>query len=188
MATTIDQASKEAAEAIVHGSKGSHAIMIVLMVYVLRECVSVYIYIPLKKKKLDSYPPIPSPSFHYSFIFHFFFLGEEESMVLSVVLNPDGTRSEVHWRHEDVSNQLGGRITFVGAVPSLNVFIVARRDDDEVMSLGENPYCFDREVFMTPVVRGPLVFLATDDDGEPIDVDSRALATHWIDKWARNVK
>lgn len=106
-------------------------------------------------------------------------------MVLSVLLNPNGTRSQVHWRHEEVSNQLGGRITFVGAIPSLNVFIVARREDDEVMSLCENPYCLDKEVFMTPSVRGPMVFLATDDEGEPIDVDVHALVTDWIDKWTR---
>lgn len=93
-------------------------------------------------------------------------------MVRSVVLRPCGARETVEWAHEEVSQRLGGSITFVGAVPELHVFAVGLSECGEV-----NRHCVDERIFLQLPVHGPVVFVATDDDGEPMDVDVEGLAS-----------
>ena len=89
-------------------------------------------------------------------------------MVESLLLYPDGVNEVVNWQHEKVSSNLGGAVTFVGAIPELKVFVVALQESS---SYEVNSFCKDSDIFMELPVRGPVLFVATDREGEPICVN-----------------
>jgi hypothetical protein len=91
---------------------------------------------------------------------------------LSLFASCDGDEEEVRWDHEEVSCKMGGSVTFVGAIDDLHVFAVALSESDHEKT---NPLCNNADVFMALPVRGPVVFVATDDDGNPMDVDVHLL-------------
>lgn len=96
-------------------------------------------------------------------------------MPRSWLLTVDGKHEVVDWAHEEVSAMMGGTITFVGAIDDLQVFVLALTYSDK---LYVNPFCTDCDVFMHLPVRGPVIFIATDKDGDPIDVDVEAVKSH----------
>ena len=79
----------------------------------------------------------------------------------------------------DVALKLDGSIEFVGAIPSLDVFIVARVPDESDDTYGRgmppkatiNTIYRSHEQFFHEIPYGPIVFIASDMNGEEIDVD-----------------
>ena len=100
------------------------------------------------------------------------FFEDVYKMVKSLLLRPDGTDEVVDWPHEKVALNMGGSITFVGAVNELHVFAVALLDstDHEL-----NSHCSCPNIFMNLPIKGPVLFVATDDEGEPMCVDVEKL-------------
>ena len=94
-------------------------------------------------------------------------------MVCCVLLHTDGKHEVVAWGHEGVHLHMGGPVTFVGGIPELQVFAVALRTPPDGTVV--NTYCNDATVFMDLPIRGSVLFVSTDDDGEPIDVRVDAL-------------
>lgn len=97
-------------------------------------------------------------------------------MSISLHVTPDGKQNVVQWDHRDLANRLGGSITFVGAVESCNVVVVGLVDASgfEVNEFAAlHPDVFMKEAMP---VRGPIVFVGSDDDGEEMDVDIDGLA------------
>lgn len=88
-----------------------------------------------------------------------------------------GKTESVHWPHESVCSEMGGMITFVGAIDDLHVFALALAASEE---LPVNTRCTDCNVFLQLPVRGPVLFIATDDAGEPMDVDVEAIESHLL--------
>ena len=77
----------------------------------------------------------------------------------------------MRWSHRDLARKLGGAITFVGAVPTCNVFVVglaATHEYEENAFAASHPEVMMPE--MTPV-RGPIVLVGSGDDGDETDVD-----------------
>lgn len=66
---------------------------------------------------------------------------------------------------------MGGPITFVGAIPDLQVFALARRSNEEE---DLNPFCENPQIYMQ-TVKGCVLFVATDESGDPIDVNVEML-------------
>lgn len=94
-------------------------------------------------------------------------------MSLSLVLKADGSWKTCVVDHRAVSSMLGGPITFVGGIPSLNVFAVAlQQPPDDV----NHKCCTDD--FMDLPVKGPVAFIATDSEGQPMHVDVEGLLRH----------
>lgn len=103
-------------------------------------------------------------------------------MSLCLIVPPAAPPYSVRWSQKEVSERMHdgvrtGRITFIGAVPALNVFAVACEE-----GVGEpNPVVDgrNRERFFVDApreVRGDVVFIGSDDDGDECDVDVAALA------------
>lgn len=65
----------------------------------------------------------------------------------------------------------GASLSMVGAVDEVGVFAVGLRD---AAHLPSNPLCTDPARFDVPV-RGPVLFVATDREGEQMRVDKAAL-------------
>jgi hypothetical protein len=92
-------------------------------------------------------------------------------MTVCILCPPDAAPAIVHWRHREVASNLGGSVGFVGALPDLNVFIVAR------VPCTDCPHkLYDTHArHFHEVPRGTLVFIASDRRGREIDVDAEAL-------------
>ena len=99
-------------------------------------------------------------------------------MPRSWLLPVDGKAEIVDWPHEKVCEKMGGMITFVGGIDALQVFALALQTPDSTMQT--NPWCTDREVFLELPVHGPVLFIATDEAGEPMDVDADAVQSHLL--------
>ena len=90
-----------------------------------------------------------------------------------IVVHPDGRMETVMWEQRAVARHLGGSVTFVGGIEELQIVFVALAftpPSEEPI----NPFFVDhRERFFpcTPPMHGSMVMIASDDDGEPIDVD-----------------
>lgn len=93
-------------------------------------------------------------------------------MPVCVIVSDTDEWATFNIRHQSVSQHLGGPVTFVGAVPTLHVFAVGLVD---TAGCNENFACQDGDIFMELPVHGPVMFIATDDYGEPMDVDVDAL-------------
>lgn len=88
-----------------------------------------------------------------------------------LLVQPDGTATRVTARQRDAHAVLGGPVTLAGAVDELGVFAVALRDAN---ALPPNPWCTDPARFDLPV-RGPVLFVCTEADGEEGSVDEPCL-------------
>ena len=101
-------------------------------------------------------------------------------MSVCLLVHADGARERVVWDQRAVATHLGGAITFVGALHDLHVVVVGLADapaDLDVNALARtHPHLFHEAD-----VRGPVVFVGSDDDGEEMDVDVDALcgALRW---------
>ena len=93
-------------------------------------------------------------------------------MSVCLLVHTDGTRERVKWQQSAVAAHLGGAVTFVGALDDLSVFLVGVADaTDDVNALARtHPW-----LFLEPNVRGPVVFIASDPDGDEMDVDVLSL-------------
>ena len=87
----------------------------------------------------------------------------------------DGTRiARINVPQERVYAHLGGPVTFVGAIPSLNAIIVARADAPD-MPVHACMATRARECFFDgAVVRGDIAVIASGENGEEEDLDVRA--------------
>ena len=98
-------------------------------------------------------------------------------MPKSWLVTATGRAEVVQWPHESVCSEMGGMITFVGAIDDLHVFALALAASTE---LPVNTLCTDCNVFLQLPVRGPVLFIATDDAGEPMDVDVEAIESRLL--------
>ena len=93
--------------------------------------------------------------------------------VQSLWIKPNGCSEVVDWPHEQVSQRMGGPITFVGGIDDLHVFIVGLVEPRSPEDLEE--WSVDERIFMKGTMKGPVLCVATNDNGDPIDVDVEAL-------------
>jgi hypothetical protein len=106
-----------------------------------------------------------------------FFREVDKKMVQSLLLYPDGKNEVVDWPHEKVALKMGGPITFVGAINELHVFVVALADSTGCET---NMHCKCPNIFMELPVNGPVLFVATDDDGEPMCVNAEEVKKKFL--------
>lgn len=92
-------------------------------------------------------------------------------MPVCFLVYPCGECVEVVWDHEEAASHMGGPITFVGAIPDLQIFALARRCNEEE---DLNPFCKNPQIYMQ-AVKGCVLFVATDELGDPIDVNVEML-------------
>ena len=88
-----------------------------------------------------------------------------------VLVHADGAVEDVHLWQRDASARLGGAVTFVGAVTEARAFAVGLRD---AAHLPVNVACTDPARFEAPV-RGSVLFVGTDDEGEEVPVERKVL-------------
>ena len=88
-----------------------------------------------------------------------------------VLVHATGAVEVLCLHQRDVSARLGGAVTFVGAVTEAQAFAVGLRD---AAHLPVNVACTDPARFDTPV-RGPVLFVGTDDEGEETSVERAVL-------------
>lgn len=95
-------------------------------------------------------------------------------MSVCLLVHPCGRREQVVWEQRAVSANLGGAVTFVGALDDLCVVIVGVAD---AAALEPNALAHTHPWLFLDCsdVRGPVVFVASDDKGDEMDVDVRAL-------------
>ena len=93
-------------------------------------------------------------------------------MSVCVLVHTDGTRECVKWPQTSVAAHLGGAVTFVGAMNDLQVFLVGVADSTEDVNALARTHPW---LFLERDVRGPVVFIASDPDGDEMDVDVPAL-------------
>ena len=87
-----------------------------------------------------------------------------------------GTIKHISANQDDVHKILGGKITFVGAIPEFNAFVVAARDSNEQVHAWNED---DRVIASkSHTVRGSILIGASDEDGNETDLD-----THGVCKW-----
>ena len=97
----------------------------------------------------------------------------------------DGTLTSVRLDQRKVSKELGGGpIGFVGAIPDLQVFIVARVFEDVDVETGNDAGKVNRAYVTHPqyfheVPRGPVVFVGSDDAGDEMDVEESKFRSVW---------
>lgn len=86
-----------------------------------------------------------------------------------LLVRADGRCETKNEGQRTVHTHLGGPVTFIGAIPSLNAVILGRRDSENlpVHSWGA------RNLFFEEVrnVCGDIAIVASDDDGEEVDLD-----------------
>ena len=92
-----------------------------------------------------------------------------------MLVSEDGASSIVHVAQRDARRVLEDEgVTLVGAIDELNVFAVAKQNRSH---LSVNVVCSDAARFHDLPLRGPILFVATDDRGEEVDVDIVKLKT-----------
>ena len=97
---------------------------------------------------------------------------EVTHMPRCLVAHTDGRLEEVFTTQANATHILGGSVSLVGAFDEIRVFAVARKDAD---ALAPNCLCIHKDRFHDLPLRGPVLFVATGDEGEEIDVDVEAL-------------
>lgn len=85
--------------------------------------------------------------------------------VVCLRVNPRLECTTVRMPQSSISAALGGPISFVGALPQVNAFIVARREAD----VGGTEWLSGP--FHTPGVRGDVIVFASGEAGEEEDLD-----------------
>lgn len=96
-------------------------------------------------------------------------------MTICVRCDEDGGMSVLNCFHKDVAKHLGGEIGFVGAVLELNILILAAL----ATTLPMNKTLNSHGAHFHQVAHGPLVFVASDENGDEIDVDVPSLDSYW---------
>jgi len=94
-----------------------------------------------------------------------------------VIVRCDGSVNIVDMLQTKASEFMKGALTFVGAVPDLNVYALARQSDVNV-SASEAHFLVRRHgepLFFESNVCGDILFVASDEDGDETDVDVEAL-------------
>lgn len=86
-------------------------------------------------------------------------------------VDPNGKFEAVMWNQCTVAQRLGGSVTFVGGIESLNIVFVslAYCEHGDI-----NPFfTHHQNLFFpcTPPIRGSIVMVASDETGEEMDVD-----------------
>ena len=83
--------------------------------------------------------------------------------------SPDGSMEEVMLDQRESSIFLKGPLRFVGAIPDLNVVIVARSD---IYKSSENNKILEKmsDCFFETIVPGDILFVGSDEEGEAMDV------------------
>ena len=89
-----------------------------------------------------------------------------------VLWNQSGDVTEFNASQSSAHTLLGNEVTIVGAIPELNVIVAAAAASSEDEPI--HPISVHTKYFHQ-IVRGPLLFVATDDDGDETDVDVQAL-------------
>ena len=110
-------------------------------------------------------------------------------MSLCLRCAPDGTLTEVRTAQGEIASLLGGTVTFVGAMPDLGVFLVARRleeCEEEGGYRGEAPPPVNAGVALNPLyfheeARGDVFLIASGGGGEEVDVDVQAVRALWCE-------
>jgi hypothetical protein len=84
-----------------------------------------------------------------------------------LLVHADGRVDDVRLLQREAAAWLGGDVTLVGAVDEARAFAVGLRD---AARLPVNTACADAARFDVPV-RGPVLFVGTDEDGDETHVD-----------------
>lgn len=96
-------------------------------------------------------------------------------MPLCIECDCDGTLHAFTIDQRQIARHLGEPIGFVGAIPELNIFIVGIRDSTQPIN---KTFATHREHFHE-TARGTLVFIASDAEGNEIDVDQESFFRYW---------
>lgn len=96
-------------------------------------------------------------------------------MTICVRCEENGVMSVCECPQKDVARHLGGSIGFVGAIPELNIFILAGTQTDRPV----NTTIYTHGKRFHEVAHGPLFFIASDENGDEIDVDVESLQMSW---------
>lgn len=84
-----------------------------------------------------------------------------------------GVGETVEWRQEEIEARLGAPLTFVGALPEADAFIVATRERVGPLNVA----CARRPDAFHKAAHGDIVVLASDEAGREVDLDvARVLA------------
>ena len=95
-------------------------------------------------------------------------------MTLWVIVDVEGRVERRHTPQREVHQHLGGPITIVGAMPSLNAVIVSLQDSADLCEHSWNGCGF----FMPETtVRGCIAIVASDEGGEEQDLDVNEMLT-----------
>lgn len=89
-----------------------------------------------------------------------------------IVMETGGHRI-VDWTERELASFLENDVTFLGVVEELQLVIAGNRK-------ASTPHCWGSSALFPEdeVVRGPLVFVGSDAQGEAMDVDVQALKDH----------
>ena len=86
----------------------------------------------------------------------------------------NGSAQEVDWAHAAVATKLGGAVTFVGKLDELHAVAVGLASPPVDAPLHTLAGIF----FQPATVRGNVVIVASDDNGEEMDLDIEAMCRH----------
>lgn len=100
--------------------------------------------------------------------FHHKMFPEEKMLDRTCLLATDKDVRSVTLPHEKASLMLGGPVQFVGAIYEADVFVVGLQDATDACCY-VNHFCDNSNFFDCPVL-GPVLFVSTDEAGEPRDV------------------
>ena len=89
---------------------------------------------------------------------------------------PAGTLTSVRMLQSNAHTLLGGPVTLVGAIPTLQAVAVARSNPDPTSS--PNPACTNPHYFHDVPILGPILFVKSDQYGNPVDLGLRELEAH----------
>lgn len=89
-----------------------------------------------------------------------------------LLVHPDLTYEVHRAAQREATALLGGPVTLVGGIDELRIFVAARKAEGDAPDLAAavHPLCTDSDRFEGPV-RGPMLFVCTDDVGDEVDVD-----------------
>ena len=85
-------------------------------------------------------------------------------MVRCLLVTPDMQFTEYDIPQKETATVMGGRITFVGAIPELNAYLCALCQSEHLKEWKHLP-------FMEENVRGDVFVIASDEEGGEIDLD-----------------
>lgn len=90
-------------------------------------------------------------------------------MVLCLVCNTDATMEVYNFPQNTIGTFLGGSLTFVGAFPEYEAMLVARETP------GSNEEVNPMSRFLEEEVKGKIVVIRSDSEGEECDLDVQSV-------------